>query len=400
MIAAGPIEWTVFWTVIAVVLIVDFGLGRAGRGAPTLVSASLWSGIWIGLALLFGAWVALRFGRDVGLTYLTAYLLEKSLSIDNLFVFALIFSQTGIPPALQRRALFWGIVGTLVMRAALIGLGIYLLARFHWVVYPFAALLLYAATRMLFGAEKQREIVEASCSLCTSWIARFIPITPVAEGERFLVHKGGRRYATPLLVALVAIETTDLLFAVDSIPAVFAVTRDPFLVYTSNVFALLGLRSLYFLLAGAIQRLRFLRAALGVLLVFVAAKMLLADVLEISSGISLAVIVGILTVAVAASRMFPGGPTKRKREETAVCTHRDQIKQVQRKSRGCEECIKLGDGWVHLRLCLSCGHVGCCDDSKNKHATRHFRATGHPIIRSIEPGENWQWCYIDQVMVD
>lgn len=156
MIAAGPIEWTVFWTVVAVSLIVDISLRRA----PTLASASLWSSIWIGLALLFGAWVALRLGSDAGLTYLTAYLLEKSLSVDNLFVFALIFSQTGIPATLQRRALFWGIVGTLIMRAVLIGLGIYLLERFHWVICPFAALLLYAAVRMLFGEEKRREIVK------------------------------------------------------------------------------------------------------------------------------------------------------------------------------------------------------------------------------------------------
>ena len=396
MIAAGPVEWTVFWTVVGASLVVDMSLKRA----PTPGRASLLSGIWIGLALLFGAWVAMRLGGDAGLTYLTAYLLEKSLSVDNLFVFALIFSQTGIPPALQRRALVWGIVGALIMRAVLIGLGIYLLARFHWVLYPFGVLLLYAAVRMLFGEEKRREIVEGRCSLCTSWVARFIPITPVSEGERFLVRKEGRLYATPLLVALVAIETTDLIFAVDSIPAVFAITRDPFLVYTSNVFALLGLRALYFLLAGAIQHLRFLRTALGILLLFVAAKMLLADVVEIPSAISLAVIVGVFTSAVVASRIFPGRPDAQKEKETTICTHRDQIKDVQPNSQGCEECMKSGDRWVQLRMCLSCGHVGCCDSSRNKHATGHFKATGHPVMRSIERGEKWKWCYVDQVMVD
>ena len=393
---AGPIEWTVFVTVVAAVLVVDFSLRRA----PTWRSPSLWSGIWISIALLFGAWVALRLGSDAGLTYVTAYLLEKSLSIDNLFVFALIFSQTGIPPALQRRALFWGIVGTLVMRAALIGLGLYLLARFHWVVYPFAALLLYAAVRMLFGEEKQRKIVESSCSLCTSWLARFIPITPVADGERFLVRKGGRLYATPLLVALVAIETTDVIFAVDSIPAVFAVTRDPFLVYTSNVFALLGLRSLYFVLVGAIRKLRFLRTALGILLLFVAAKMMLAHVIEIPSALSLAVIAGIFTVAVAASRLFPARQVKLEEKADAACTHRDQIRDVRPNSEGCGECMKLGERWVQLRMCLSCGHVGCCDSSRHRHATGHFHATGHPLMRSIEPGENWRWCYVDRVMLD
>jgi len=394
--AAGPVEWAVFATVVAAALVVDTSLRRAA----TLGSATLWSGLWISLALLFGAWVALRLGSDAGLTYLTAYLLEKSLSIDNLFVFALIFSQTGIPAALQRRALFWGILGTLIMRAVLIGLGLYLLERFHWVVYPFAALLLYAAARMLFGEEKQRQIVESSCSLCTSWLARFIPITPVADGERFLTRKGGRLYATPLLVALVAIETTDVIFAVDSIPAVFAVTRDPFLVYTSNVFALLGLRSLYFVLVGAIQKLRFLRLALGVLLLFVAAKMLLAGVIEIPSVISLAAIAGIFTVAIAASRFFPVRPTQNEEQQNVTCTHRDQIRDVRPNSQGCEECMKLGERWVQLRMCLSCGHVGCCDSSRHRHATAHFHATGHPVMRSIEPGEGWRWCYVDRVMLN
>lgn len=212
--------------------------------------------------------------------------------------------------------------------------------------------------------------------------------------------QGGRLYATPLLVALVAIETTDLVFAVDSIPAVFAITRDPFLVYTSNVFALLGLRSLYFLLAGAIQHLRFLRTVLGIMLLFVAAKMLLTGVLEIPSGISLAVIVGVFTVSVVASRIFPGRPAGDAEKEITSCTHRDQIKDVQPNSQGCEECMKLGDRWVQLRMCLSCGHVGCCDSSRNKHATKHFHATSHPIMRSIELGENLKWCYVDRVMVD
>jgi tellurite resistance protein TerC len=394
LIAAGMVEWTVFGTVVGVSLLVDMSL----RHVPTLRRAALWSGIWIGLALLFGAWVAMRLGSEAGLTYLTAYLLEKSLSVDNLFVFALIFSQTGIAPALQRRALVWGILGALIMRAILIALGIYLLARFHWVIYPFAALLLYAAAGMLFGEEKRREVVEGRCSLCTSWVARFFPITTVSEGARFLVRKEGRLYATPLLVALVAIETTDLVFAVDSIPAVFAVTRDPFLVYTSNVFALLGLRALYFLLAGAIQHLRFLRTALGIMLLFVAAKMLLAGVFEIPSAITLAVIVGVFTVAVVASRLFPGKPAQQ--AASTNCTHRDQIRNPQPNSQGCEECMRSGDRWVHLRMCLSCGHVGCCDNSANRHATRHFDVTGHPVMRSIEPGEDWKWCYVDRVMVD
>jgi tellurite resistance protein TerC len=400
MVNAGLVEWAVFWTAVAVVLVVDIAVARAGGRSQTVRSAAVWSGVWIGLGLAFGAWVAVRFGGDAGLSYLTAYTLEKSLSVDNLFVFVLIFSQTGIPAELQHRALFWGIVGALIMRAILIALGVYLLEQFHWVIYAFAALLVYAAVRTLRGEERQRKFAEASCSLCTSWIARFIPITPVAEGARFLVRRNGRLMATPLLVALVVIETTDLVFAVDSIPAVLAVTRDPFLVYTSNVFALLGLRSLYFVLAGAIRGLRFLRVGLAIMLLFVAAKMLLADVVEIPPGVSLAVVACIFTVAILASRMFPGRPSALEENETTPCTHRDQIKDVKPNTPGCEECTKIGDSWVHLRMCLTCGHVGCCDSSKNKHATGHFHATGHPIMRSIEPGEQWTWCFVDRVPAD
>jgi tellurite resistance protein TerC len=197
-------------------------------------------------------------------------------------------------------------VGALVMRAVLIGLGAYLLAQFHWLIYPFAALLVYAAVRMLRGAEKQQQFVEASCSLCTTWVARLMPITPVLQGSRFLVRMNGQVLATPLLVALLAIEASDLLFALDSIPAVFAVTRDPFLVYTSNIFALLGLRSLYFLLAGIIGRLRFLRAGLALMLLFAAGKMLLSELVEIPPAVSLGVIAAILLVSIASSRLFPG----------------------------------------------------------------------------------------------
>jgi tellurite resistance protein TerC len=391
MSAAGPVEWTVFSIAVAAMLVADLVLGR-GR-TPSLRNAALWSGIWIGLGLAFGGWVALRLGGDAAASYLTAYLLEKSLSVDNLFIFVLVFSQTGIPPDLQRRALFWGIAGALIMRGVLIGLGVYFLAKFHWLIYPFAALLVYAAVRMLRGGEKRQQFAEASCAICTSWVARFIPIAPVLDGSRFLVRKDGRLMATPLLVALVVIETTDLLFALDSIPAVFAVTRDPFLVYTSNIFALLGLRSLYFLLAGVIERVRFLRVGLAVMLLFTAAKMLLSEVIEIPADVSLAVIAGILLLTIAASRLFSG-------KTMATCTHLDQIRDVQPRTQGCEECLKTGDRWVQLRLCLSCGHVGCCDSSKNKHATAHFHASGHPIIRTLQPGDSWKWCYVDKLMVE
>ena len=388
-------DWIVFWVVIVVALVVDFLVSRTSANRR----AGLWSAVWIGLGLGFGGWIALRHGGDAGLTYVTAYLLEKSLSVDNLFVFILIFSLTGIPPDLQPRVLFWGIAGALAMRAALIAAGVQVLEHFHWAIYPLAALLAYAAYRMLRGEERQIQLVEKGCALCSSWLARVMPIHPELEGRRFLVRRDGRWMATPMLVALAVIETTDLVFAVDSIPAVFAVTRDPFLVYTSNIFALLGLRSLYFLLAGVIRQLRFLRYGLAVMLLLAAAKLAIGDLYHVPALASLAAIVLVFSVAIGASLLFPGKQRPVSRP-AKTCTHRDQIGEVKPNSSGCEECLKRGDHWVQLRMCLSCGNVGCCDSSKHRHATAHFHATGHPIMRTLQPGESWKWCYVDKMMVD
>jgi tellurite resistance protein TerC len=390
---AGQLEWAVFAVLVAGLLVVDAFASR-GSDRHSRRKAWTWSGVWIGVALAFGLWIGLRLGSEAGLTYFTAYALEKSLSVDNLVLFALVFSQTGIPPALQHRALFWGILGTLVMRGLLIGFGIYLFERFHWLVYPFGVLLLYAAVRMLHQEQKQRLWVETNCVLCTSWIARFIPITPQLHGNRFTVRVDGKRYATPMLVALAAIELADLVFAVDSIPAVFAITRDPFLVYTSNIFALLGLRSLYAVIGDLVSRFRYLHFGLAALLAFVAAKLLLSAFLHIPTGVSLGIVLAIFAVSVLASRLVP--PPRRNEAPPAPCAHEGEIKVVDPATSVCAKCQASGDDWVHLRMCMACGNVGCCDSSKNRHATAHFNATGHPIIRSIEPGENWKWCYVDQ----
>jgi tellurite resistance protein TerC len=398
MSTAGTVEWTVFALLVAGLLAIDIGYASRGEQARSLRKAWTWSGLWIGVALAFGVWIALRLGREAGLTYLTAYFLEKSLSVDNLVVFALVFLQTGFLPASQRRVLFWGVLGALVMRAILIASGLYLLERFQWLVYPFSALLLYAAIRMLRAEQQQRLWVETTCALCTSWIARFIPITAEHHGKRFTVRIAGTRYATPLLVALVAIESADLVFAVDSIPAVFAVTRDPFLVYTSNVFALLGLRSLYAVIGDVFERFPYLRMGLAALLVFVALKLGLSAFVHIPPGTSLAIIAAILAVAAAASRLLPD--RRRKEPSIASCAHRDQMRDVQPSDNGCTKCKAMGDTWVQLRMCMTCGHVGCCDSSKNKHATGHFHETGHPIIRSLERGENWKWCYVDRAVIE
>ena len=267
----------------------------------TLRQAALWSAAWIGLGLLFGLVVLALSDAQPMVTYYTAYVLEKSLSLDNLFVFALIFAELNIPAAYQRRVLSWGIFGALAMRALLIAGGISILDRFHWALYPFAVLIVLAAARLLFGEEKERTVVVAACAACGSWVARFIPVTPVMGNGKFWIRQSGRLAATPLFIALIIIELSDVVFSLDSIPAVLAITREPFLVYTSNVFAMLGLRSLYFVLARAVARFHALRYALAVILAFVGGKMLLSGLVDVPSWLSLAVIVVILAVTVVVS---------------------------------------------------------------------------------------------------
>jgi tellurite resistance protein TerC len=303
--------WVLFGVLVLCALALDLGLFHSRRGEQrelTLRQAAARTAAWAGLSLLFGIVVLVLYGERAALTYVTAYLLEQSLSIDNVFVFLLIFSELRVPLAQQRGVLLWGVIGALVMRAALIAAGLFLLNRFHWVVYPFAGLIIFAAIRLLFGGQKQRELVVAACAICGSWVARIIPITPQYHGGRFWVRqaeRGGRIVATPLLVALIIVETTDIVFALDSVPAVLAVTREPFIVYTSNVFAMLGLRSLYFVLAGIVDRFRYLRIGLAAILVFFGARLLLSNVLEVPSGVSLGVIAAALTLSVAASLKWP-----------------------------------------------------------------------------------------------
>jgi tellurite resistance protein TerC len=307
--------WALFGVLVLSALALDLGLFHsrpAERRELSLRQAAARTVAWAALSFLFGLVVLALYGQRAALTYVTAYLLEQSLSIDNVFVFLLIFSELRVPPAQQRGVLLWGVVGALVMRALLIGAGLFLLNRFHWVVYPFAALIIFAAIRLLWGGQKQRQLVVAACAICSTWVARIIPITPVYHGRRFWVgqaERGGRLVATPLLVALIIVETTDIVFALDSVPAVLAVTRDPFIVYTSNVFAMLGLRSLYFVLAGVVERFRYLRVGLAAILIFFGARLLLSDFLEIPNGASLGVIAAALALSVGASLKWPGSST-------------------------------------------------------------------------------------------
>jgi tellurite resistance protein TerC len=302
MLEALLLPWPAFFGTVVIVFAIDLLFGNRGTD---LRAAVLWSAIWITAGLTFGIWIWATRGGDAATSYYAAYALEKALSIDNVFVFVLIFAELRIPSNQQHRVLLVGIVSALVMRAVMIWLGVYLLARFHWVIYPFAALLFIAAARLLFGESAERRIVKESCAVCSTWVARIIPVSPVGQGQRFLMRRQGKLVATPMFVALVLIESTDLIFALDSIPAVLAITSDPYIVYTSNIFAMLGLRALYFVLSDILQRFHYLRPGLAAIICFVACKMLLAGTIDIPVGISLAVIVTIFLAALVASVVFP-----------------------------------------------------------------------------------------------
>jgi tellurite resistance protein TerC len=256
---------------------------------------------WIGVALAFGVWVGVTRGATTAAEYYAAYLLELSLSIDNIFVFLIVFSELHIPAENQRRVLGWGIAGALVFRAGVIAAGIALVQRFDWIMYPFGALILFAAWRMLFAEERERRVVAGACDVCSTWIARIVPVSPVLRGHDFWRREGGRLVATPLFVALVVIETTDIVFALDSVPAVLAITRNPLIVYSSNVLAMVGLRSLYFVVSDALDRLRYLRQGLAAVLLFTGTKMVSSEWIHISPGRSVAIISLVLGVTIALS---------------------------------------------------------------------------------------------------
>ncbi|MFN3429751.1 MAG: TerC family protein, partial [Candidatus Sericytochromatia bacterium] len=262
----------------------------------------IWSGVWIGLSLIFGAGLWVWQGQEAATQYLLGYLLEKSLSVDNIFVILMIFSYFAVPPQYQHKILFWGILGALVMRASLIFLGVALIHRFHAIIYFFGALLLWAAWRM--GRHQEAEI-DPDRNPVVRLFRQLMPITTEPAGGKFFVREHGKLAATPLFLCLLTIETADLAFAVDSIPAIFGVTEDPFIIYTSNIFAILGLRSLYFALAGVIHRFHYFRYGLAAVLAFVGVKMLISEFYKFPAWAALAVVVGCIGVAVAASLWFP-----------------------------------------------------------------------------------------------
>jgi tellurite resistance protein TerC len=292
--------WVGFFALVLTMLAVDLGASRRRTGAMSLRTAALWSAIWIGVALLFNLGIYLWRGAEPALEFLTAYLIEKSLSVDNLFVFVVIFSVFAVPAANQRRVLFWGVLGALVMRGIFIFAGAALLHRFNWLMYVFGAFLIFTAFKLGLGGETK---IDPERNVLIRLFRKIMPVTDHLEGESFFVRHAGVLMATPLFLVLLVVESTDLVFAVDSIPAVLAVTQNPFLVYTSNVFAILGLRALYFLLAGAMVKFHYLKVGLSLILGFVGIKMLIAGFFKIPIMLSLGVIASVLIISVVASLM-------------------------------------------------------------------------------------------------
>jgi tellurite resistance protein TerC len=300
--------WIGFNLFVLAMLALDLGIFHRHAHVVSVKEATLWSMIWITLALVFNAGLYFFWDKiapasnytngEAALAFFTGYLIEKSLSVDNIFVFVLIFTYFAVPATYQHRVLFWGILGALVMRGILIAVGAALLKEFHWIIYVFGAFLIFTGIKMAFHRSEE---MHPERNPLVKLLRRLMPVTGTYEGDKFFVRRAGVLMATPLFLVLLIVESTDLIFAVDSIPAIFAVTDDPFIVYTSNVFAILGLRSLYFLLAGIMDRFYYLKLGLSVVLTFVGVKMVMVDIYKIPIGLSLGVIASILAVAIIAS---------------------------------------------------------------------------------------------------
>lgn len=313
----GIWPWVLFNAFVMVLLALDLGVFHRRSRTVSTREALIWSAIWIGLALAFNLGIYIFQGPDLALQFLTGYLIEKSLSVDNIFVFVLLFTYFAVAPRHQHRLLFWGVLGALIMRGLLIGVGTVLLETFHWIIYLFGAFLVFTGIRM--GLQKD-EAVHPERNPVLKLLRRILPVSQDYDEGRFFTRHNGRLLATPLLLVLIVVETTDLVFAVDSIPAIFAVTNDPFIVYTSNVFAILGLRSLYFVFANVIHKFYYLKAGLAVILTYVGVKMLLADIFHIPTALSLLVIAIVLALAIVASvlRARKRGETGNKQKEHAA----------------------------------------------------------------------------------
>jgi tellurite resistance protein TerC len=292
------LHWIAFNVLVLIAIALDLGVFHRKAHKIALREALLWSLAWIGLAITFGLTISYFYGRQSGLEFFTGYVIEKALSVDNLFVFLVVFRVFAVKEEYQQRVLGYGILGALLMRGAMIAAGAALIERFSWITYVFGAFIIYAGLHMLFAGKAESHPEQ---NFLVRYFSRHLRLTKEYRGEKFFSRENGQLFATPLFLVLLIVEITDVTFAVDSIPAVFGITRDTFIVYTSNVFAILGLRALYFLLAGVLDKLDYLKVGLALVLVFVGAKMIVEPWLHISVGVSLAIVLGMLMVAVLAS---------------------------------------------------------------------------------------------------
>lgn len=304
--------WAGFGTLITVMLALDLGVFNRKAHEPTFKEAAVWSAVWVALSLGFNGAIYYFLGAEPALQFLTGYLIEKALSVDNIFVFVMLFSVFAVPLKLQHRVLFWGIISAFIMRGGMIAIGSYLIEQFHWVLYLFGAVLVLTGAKM--ALQKHGTTIDTEQNLVVRLFRKVMPVTDTYREDRFFVKekaltgaKAGQNiwFATPLFLVLLLVEVTDLIFAVDSIPAIFAVTTDPFLVFSSNVFAILGLRSMYFMLAGVVHRFHLLKYGLALILVFVGVKMLLIDIYKIPMLLSLAMVALTVAASVLLSLLFP-----------------------------------------------------------------------------------------------
>ena len=301
--------WIIFTAVVIGLLILDLGLFHRKARSIQIKEAVAWSIVWITLSLAFNAGVFVAAGSTAGMEFLAGYLLEKALSVDNIFVFLLIFSYFGVPAEFQHKILFWGVLGALVMRSTFILVGTALIAKFGWILYLFGGVLIVSGWKMMFKSDIE---VHPDRNIVIRVARRLFPVATDVSAMRFVIRREGKLMIAPLLLVLITVETTDLVFALDSIPAVFGVTRDPFIVYSSNVCAILGLRALYFVLAGAMNSFHYLGRGLAVVLMFIGGKMLAEPFVHIPISTSLLVVASILVVALAASVLFPpSAPTQK-----------------------------------------------------------------------------------------
>ncbi len=304
----NPWYWIGFNAFVLIMLALDLGVFHKKTHEVKVKEALIWTAVWIALAMVFTAGIFHFFGKGKGVAFLTGYVVEKSLSVDNIFVFIMVFSYFQIPTKYQHKVLFWGVLGALVMRAIFIFAGVALISKFHWIIYIFGGFLIFTGFKMLFQEDKP---IEPEKNPLIKLVRKILPVSNELHGDKFIIKQGAKTIATPLLLVLVLIEFTDLIFAVDSIPAILAISKDPFIVYTSNVFAIMGLRSLYFALSGITQYFVYLKYGLAAILIFVGTKMSIVDFYKVPVLLSLLIIVTILAISVIASLMVKSTEDKK-----------------------------------------------------------------------------------------